>query len=267
MCRLVHGIAGPEMIARFERDPDRVAARAQMIAAAAAMTFEPLGGAEQVRRRLDRATVRTTGGELSDERLASLLDTVSEFLHMRYGQSSLARYREWRVANGYTHKPVKQVVLPEHMDSFYRFYFNSAPPADVSSASLFDALWDLGVEYGEGANRPIGMASVPAGLAVVVNEEPGDGRPFAAAEGELGQNVWNGTTTMAMRSWWASAVPAPTRGPWLCATIGIFFEFANGMRRPMMFYLRWDSSRAIWTLDGIGATHMVNADKVTALDY
>jgi hypothetical protein len=117
---------------------------------------------------------------------------------------------------------------------------------------LFAAYWDAALDYGDGFNRPIGVAKDAKGLLIVfgVLHNIADQRPLL--DGQLSSDVWHGRGGGAMRMWFAPsrtlAEIIAQEGHAVIAHAGMVLAYKDGSRRPLVLTLSWNRDSRRWEI-------------------
>lgn len=225
----------------------------------------------ETRESIAAALEKTTFvGAPTREQREQLLREVADFLYYRFGKSSPAAYRSWRLSNGYEPVPLAELLDPWHIDRSHEIFFGEPLPADAEFGALFDKFCDASASYEHGHNRLVGVASVPKGLCCAVGSISRANPRRPAVAGELGVDLWYGRMSATMRRWWRR----PRQGRELlesgatiaCAEFGIVAEYADRSRRPLVLTFLFDPIDRRWVLEHVVA-YNCDIRRVSALEY
>ncbi|MCL4211534.1 MAG: hypothetical protein HRU76_15890 [Phycisphaeraceae bacterium] len=189
---------------------------------------------------------------------ASLIEFLTDAIWLYYGETDPSRYRAWRSATG-------AVIRRDAMRTNGRLrdlqtmlrYIDEASPDDLDLTrpieELYDVMWSITRRANRGANRAIGMAAAPPGLACRwFIDDPGvTARPMLTVG--IGDEAWYGGIAMSAFRWFEPNNPPNL--PSIAVTVGVVFEFANGLKRPLLFTCIHRAAESRWDLTQVTMTN------------
>jgi len=231
------------------------------------MTSE-IADEEEVRVVIEGAPV--TGRDmLSAVEWNDLLDTVSTFFALRFGQSDLRAYWDWRNGRGDIFTDRQWLIDVWTIDLLYKQF--SGKPFDDSvklDAQLFEYLCQQLQQMHGGFNRLRTIASEPRGLAITIGIYTG-AEPRLVSGGLTGEQ-WYGAISSTDCNWWNGGrnqkILLDESGSVLFAEVGVIVGFEDGSRRPMMLGLLWDAQEKRWFIEHLD-THNEPSSKQVVILY
>ncbi|MGI9013843.1 MAG: hypothetical protein ACR2GY_06285 [Phycisphaerales bacterium] len=220
-----------------------------------------LGSRDVVDSALQLMTIQGTLTAPQRSSLADLLGDAIEYYHIH---ESPEAYKGWRRQSGSRLRSMEDMNGPGvwALESSVLYIndeiadqgFRIEPAEDVEG--YFDQLWQARRKCDDGAHLAVEMAADPAGMLAVV-------RPDALAvgsqeffEGELGNEGWFGGVSTGSRTWYHDPrIETLQSESGIGVHVGIIFEFADGMRRPLHFLCVWDGRQATWRLQSVVMTN------------
>lgn len=202
---------------------------------------------------------------------ALLLDTVSTFIALRFGNNDPAAYRQWRTERGDVMRSEDDLISQLSIDFFYEKMTGKNYTKGHDLGGVFDDLWKARREMRAGFNRLDAIAADPKGLSIVVGLATPSGGVRVA--GELTPDQWYGGATSFHHSWFMSGSTYVgeqfgSGQPVVTAQVGFITQFGAGPRRPMTLQLFWVEPIGRW-VPGALSTHgrTAGTDKLYAIDY
>ncbi|HYE02560.1 MAG TPA: hypothetical protein VD963_04925 [Phycisphaerales bacterium] len=219
-----------------------------------------LGSVERVRDTLEEATVGSGSrdpGALRADRDA-LLQHAAEFLHHRFGQGSVAVYRQWRTGRGYAFlspgdPDFADAAIPLH----YKLFTGKVYPGDERLDEVHDELWETSLTRRDNGWLVVELAAEPAGLTVVFGEiaaeSPGT---WPALKGHLDVKTWHGVHGGGHRSWWippggACHAQLARHRSLRVACVGAVVGFERGDRYPLRLMFFQTPGDGRWWLEAV----------------
>jgi len=192
-------------------------------------------------------------------------------MYYRFVQGSVTEYKRWRRSTGYHLRDLDELLDPWSIDVAYQYYFDAPFPADPDVESLFDTFWSVGLELGDGTNRPVSIASERKGLCAVTGVlTAGNPEMRSLLGGELGAELWHGTISTTMRCWWMPPVNTHSLiardGRVRYADVGMVLKYADGSRKPLVLTMLRDPKTSTWFLEHVVVYNYPTA-ALSALEY
>lgn len=210
-----------------------------------------ISSAADVSELLRRARVDVSG-DVNSAIVPKLIEEASAFVYYGFVNKDPAAYAKWRTGEGYKPRTRGEMIY-FGMDSSYQYITGNPLPEDMSPAQAFEVMF-------QAESSPRGKAGVvrqipadPSGMLVCVrrlNIEEFHARKFI---GVLGESCWHGKSAGAMWPFWKREHDLNSlfvsQGTVTVADVGFIFEFANGVRRPIIVGFVLDSGTGQWQLE------------------
>ncbi len=210
-----------------------------------------ISGVADVRELLKQARV-DAGDDVSKAVVSSLIDEASAFVYYGFVNKDPTAYAKWRGDSGYTPR-TRGEMLFYGMDSSYQFITKKPLTEDITVEQAFETMF-------RAESSPRGDSGVvrqlpadPSGMLVCVRRldlKQFHERTFA---GVLGESCWQGRSAGVMWPFWKkdhdlNALFA-SQGTVTIADVGFIFEFANGVRRPIIIGFVQDAATGQWQIE------------------
>lgn len=222
--------------------------------------------AQQVKVALTNMTIENRAN-VDDQLIDALRRTVSEALSLYYIESDSSVYRNWRVNAGATLRgTVGHSRTGWNLDDLSSWIsaspggheFSLTAPLDAIEL-LYDDFRSIALRINRGANRAVRLANSPDGLHAVIGRVAGSSAPAFGLSGTLGPEAWYGGVGMSAMVWFENDIRLrgilERDGEVVVAEVGVFCEFADGTRRPIIFTLAWNPRRSLWQLEQVTMTN------------
>lgn len=216
------------------------------------LAMAPLVNCEAVRSAMKNMVFE--GVEPSLEQRTALLRKVEEAVCLFYVERDPHAYWQWRLRDG--HAPLSHDAIEAATGNALEPWINGmrkaadpthqdrplpADPAEVFAA-FFRASWGYA---GEG-RIPTAITVDARGLQSVLFQTNMPESGSVLLTGGIGQDAWRGGSGWSEMRWFDPLPKNPQQTMWLCARVGIVFEYANGIRHPVIFRLVWHPDRQMW---------------------
>ncbi|MGI9015311.1 MAG: hypothetical protein ACR2GY_13840 [Phycisphaerales bacterium] len=230
------------------------------------LAMRPLTSRDDVTTSLEKMEViDVTRRAISPSTLDALKDTLANAISLYMIQEEPDGYIQWRRANGYEFESREEVdtLTPWKVDDTFMFLSTRTDEiamnvtAESSVEALYCEFWRARRLVDGGRNVATAIAADASGvrseIRMVVNDSVwsdfGD-------EGE-GRLKWFGGNALANRKWFAHPIEEQLLGQdvLIAAETGVFFEFADGVRRPLIFLSLFDEASGRWFIRRVGMTN------------
>lgn len=200
--------------------------------------------------------VRIEEGRLPAGAQAQLVQTVSEFLAIRFGNGSAGQYGRWCEEQGYRLRDPDELIRLCLADSAYEELFGRPLPEDVPWRELHAQILAGYDTFRGGRSRLVGVASDPRGWSVVCKRLTLADPAWPNLDGLVGTLLYAGNVTMTTWPWYAPPFSFRERlidrGELLVCNIGFLGRFGDGALRPVLLSMIWDDDRGRWWLSSLG---------------
>ncbi len=201
--------------------------------------------------------IRMEEGRLPDRTQAQLVQTVSEFLAIRFGEGSADQYGRWCEEKGYRLRDPDELIRLCLADSAYEELFDRPLPEDVPWEDLHAQILAGFDTFRGGQGRLVGIASDPRGWSVVCKRLTLADPAWPNLEGLVGTLLYGGGITTTTWPWHAPPFSFREqlidRGELLVCNIGFLGRFGDGALRPVVLSMIWDDDRARWWLSSLAS--------------
>jgi len=217
------------------------------------MEMFPLADAsvDDIRAALDVGSVKYAGG-MSAIDVAAVRDEAATFLYKRFVRSDLDEYISWRESKGCKLRDEQDIRANERAFTDYSTIIGRPIPSTPTVKSIFAAYWTATLAWGGGLNRPAAIARTAAGSSITIGDSKDSYYPRLFLEGELGNRLWYGPDSAAMRSWFSPRTQpkdvVKRYGKVGIAEVGIVMQWADGSRRPLILGFFRDPVTVKWVL-------------------
>ncbi|MGI9014077.1 MAG: hypothetical protein ACR2GY_07495 [Phycisphaerales bacterium] len=211
-----------------------------------------------------------TEGAVDAPALERLREHLSDAIRFYYLEDEADAYIAWRREQGATFKsrddldrhtpwPIETsfIFIDEHQSEL-SFAFQK----DADIPGLFEQFWIARREVDGGRNVPQAIAQDDKGVRTHLRFAGNDSisSDFGDKSDRDDALMWFGGIAMASRNWFdvPHADDVLQAQSVVVAQTGIFFEFADGVRRPLVFLCVLDETRQAWYLQAVGMTNHPN---------
>ncbi len=236
----------------------------------AEIEVRPVASREDLFQRLASAEVDAATAKLSARQRRSLEQQTVDFLWLRLIHRDRQQYQLWRLALGDTPLPLDLLVTERMAGQGHQTYFSEPLPADADFDALFAQFWDGGWNFGDGFNRPRGLATGAPGIHMASSIATSAQRGGPMHEGTLGLAAWHGAIAHSYRSWFRppftmeSELAQKSRA--ILASVAIVADYEAGPRRPISLRFVWSERRQQWALLGVHTSNIVDS-RISSLEY
>jgi len=189
----------------------------------------------QQRNLIDRSVV--------EEERDRAYSALALFIRLRFVDRACDRYIDWRASSGYQFRDFKELNTDNHLLDAIDIYFSPNSVNDLGSVEdLFRCCWHVGLTFDDGANLPVAIADCCNGHASWFGKQ----QDYSSCG--LEPNLLSGRALArrrTLRSWFQRLDAIVQR-----ARLLYVFEFANGVRRPLEFWMSLSESGE-WGVDAI----------------
>lgn len=142
---------------------------------------------EAIRAVLQGAELQ--GNAPGDPRVEAAIDLATEFLHRRFADPDAQAYIKWRKDLGYVEEDWEWLERAWTISLGWPIFTGTPFPEELSTEDIFAGLFVPVIEYNDGANRPIRLATSPgAAIRIDTLTEYSKARPNL--HGEIEEAIW-----------------------------------------------------------------------------